>query len=100
MSALPDLSRYACQKVKLKVEYPPIRPDMQANRRDSARRMSRQSANEYPTVEVVNMVQRRRWTLAEKIRIVAEASQPGMSVSYVAHQYGIAPTYSSGGGSS
>lgn len=53
--------------------------------------MSRQSANEYPTVEVVNMVQRRRWTLAEKIRIVAEASQPGMSVSYVARQYGIAP---------
>lgn len=37
------------------------------------------------------MVQRRRWTLAEKIRIVAEASQPGMSVSYVARQYGIAP---------
>ena len=64
---------------------------MQANRRGSARGLSSQSANEYPTVEVVNMVQRRRRTLAEKIRIVAEASQPGMSVSYVARQYGIAP---------
>jgi transposase len=53
--------------------------------------MSRHSANEYPTVEVVTMVQRRRWTLAEKVRIVEESSQPGMSVSYVARRYGIAP---------
>ncbi len=37
------------------------------------------------------MVQRRRWTLAEKVRIVEESSQPGMSVSYVARRYGIAP---------
>lgn len=54
--------------------------------------MSRQSANEIPTVEVVNMVERRRWPLAEKLRIVEESSQPGMSVSYVARQYGVAPT--------
>ena len=53
--------------------------------------MSRHSANEYPTVEVVASVQRRRWTLAEKLRIVEESSQPGMSVSYVARRHGIAP---------
>lgn len=53
--------------------------------------MSRHSANEYPTVEVVHSVQRRRWTLTEKLRIVEESSQPGMSVSYVARKHGIAP---------
>jgi transposase len=53
--------------------------------------MSRQSANDYPTVEVVNMVQRRRWSVADKVRMVEEASQPGMNVSYVARKYGIAP---------
>ncbi len=37
-------------------------------------------------------VQRRRWTLVEKLRIVEESSQPGMSVSYVARRHGIAPT--------
>ena len=53
--------------------------------------MSRQSANEFSTVEVVNMVQRRRWPLAEKLRILEESSRPGMSISYVARKYGIAP---------
>ncbi len=53
--------------------------------------MSRQSANEFSTVEVVNMVQRRRWPLAEKLRISEESSRPGMSISYVARKYGIAP---------
>jgi transposase len=42
-------------------------------------------------VELVTSVQRRRWTLAEKLRIVEESSQPGMSVSYVARKHGIAP---------
>ena len=53
--------------------------------------MARHSANEYPAVELVTSVQRRRWTLAEKLRIVEESSQPGMSVSYVARKHGIAP---------
>ena len=53
--------------------------------------MSRQSANDYPTVEVVNVVQRRRWSVADKVRMVEEASLPGMNVSYVARKYGIAP---------
>ena len=54
--------------------------------------MSRHSANEFATVELVNEVQRRRWPLAEKLRIVEESSLPGMSVSYVARKHGIAPT--------
>ena len=37
------------------------------------------------------MVQRRRWTIAEKLRVVEESYVPGMSVSFVACKYGIAP---------
>jgi len=44
------------------------------------------------TVEVITTVQRRRrWTAQEKKRIVEEAEQPGMSISFVARQYGIHP---------
>lgn len=44
-------------------------------------------------VEVVTSVQRRRrWSLAEKLRAVAEANSPGMTVSYVARKYGIYPS--------
>jgi transposase len=53
--------------------------------------MARHSANEFPTVEVVANVQRRRWTLAEKLSVVEESSQPGMSVSFIARRHGIAP---------
>lgn len=54
--------------------------------------MSRDSANgENNGIEVVSMVQRRRWTAAEKVQFVEEAMQPGMSVSFVARKHGIAP---------
>ena len=44
-------------------------------------------------VEVVTTVQRRRrWSVAEKLEILAEAEQPGMSMSYVARKHGIAAT--------
>jgi len=44
------------------------------------------------TVEVITTVQRRRcWTAQEKKRIVEEAEQPGMSIFFVARQYGIHP---------
>lgn len=44
-------------------------------------------------VEVVTSVERRRrWSTAEKIRLVEEAMQPGLSVSYVARRAGIAPS--------
>jgi transposase len=35
---------------------------------------------------------RRSWTTAEKVRLVEETMQPGMSVSYVAHRAGIPPS--------
>ena len=46
-----------------------------------------------PRVEVITSVQRRRrWSTADKVRLVEEATQPGMSVSYVARQRGVAPS--------
>ena len=51
-----------------------------------------ESNNKPQRVEVITSVQRRRrWSVAEKIRIVQECEQPGMSVSYVARKYDIAP---------
>ena len=44
-------------------------------------------------VEVITSVQRRRrWLAKEKARIVQETYAPGMSVSLVARQHGIAPS--------
>ncbi len=46
-----------------------------------------------PRVEVLSAVERRRrWAPAEKRTIVDETYQPGMTVSYVARKYGIAPS--------
>lgn len=46
-----------------------------------------------PRVEVITSVQRRRrWSVSEKIRLVEEAMQPGMSVSFVARRAGISPS--------
>ena len=53
--------------------------------------MSGYSAYEQPRVEVIQAVQRRRWTAAEKARMVEESSQPGMNGSYVARRHGVAP---------
>jgi transposase len=44
-------------------------------------------------VEVITSVQRRRrWTTAEKVRLVEETMQPGSSVSFVARRTGISPS--------
>lgn len=44
-------------------------------------------------VEVITSVQRRRrWSAAEEVRLVEEAMQTGMSVSFVARRAGIAPS--------
>ena len=44
-------------------------------------------------IEVITSVQRRRrWPTAEKIRLVEETMQPGMSVSYVARRAGVVPS--------
>ena len=46
----------------------------------------------YERVEVITSVQRRRrWTPEQKLAIVEETYQPGMSVSLVARRHGIAP---------
>jgi transposase len=46
-----------------------------------------------PHAEVITFVQRRRrWSTAEKVRLVEEAMQPGSSVSFVARRYGLSPS--------
>ena len=46
-----------------------------------------------PRGEVITSVQRRRrWSTAEKVRLVEEAMQPGSSVSFVARRYGLSPS--------
>jgi transposase-like protein len=44
-------------------------------------------------VEVITSVRRRRrWSVAEKIRLVEETLEPGMSVSFVARKHGLSPS--------
>ena len=44
-------------------------------------------------VEVFAGSQRRRWyTLEQKLMVVREAAQPGMTVSYIARKHGISPS--------
>lgn len=55
--------------------------------------MSKSPDGPFSRVEVITSVQRRRrWSMAEKVRLVEEAMQPGMSVSFVARQAGISPS--------
>ncbi len=43
-------------------------------------------------VEIITSVQRRRrWTASEKVRMVEETFEPGMTVSLVARRHGVAP---------
>jgi transposase len=41
---------------------------------------------------ITSVQRRRRWPTAEKIRLVEETMQPGMSMSYVARRAGVAPS--------
>ncbi len=43
------------------------------------------------TVEIVQTVAKKRWTPAQKLRIVEESMQPGNSASGVARQHGVSP---------
>ena len=44
-------------------------------------------------VEVLASIQRRRrYSLDQKLTVLAEAAQPGMSISYVARRHGISPS--------
>jgi transposase len=50
------------------------------------------SASGFEHIEVVTGVEhRRRWSLGEKLKAVEESRAAGMTVSYVARKYGIAP---------
>ncbi len=49
-------------------------------------------ANPPNRVEIITSVQRRRrWTAAEKVRMVEETLEPGITVSLVAGRHGVAP---------
>ena len=49
-------------------------------------------------VEIITSVQRRRrWTASEKVRMVEETFEPGMTVSLVARRHGVARTSCSRG---
>jgi transposase-like protein len=48
--------------------------------------------NSSDRVEIITSVQRRRrWTAPEKVRMVEETFEPGMTVSLVARRHGVAP---------
>src|SRR6516225_11920452 len=48
--------------------------------------------NSTDRVEIITSVQRRRrWTAPEKVRMVEETLEPGMTVSLVARRHGVAP---------
>ena len=47
----------------------------------------------FSKVEVINgIARRRRFTTEQKLAVVAETMQPGMSISYVARRHGLAPS--------
>ena len=49
-------------------------------------------SNPTDRVEIITSVQRRRrWTASEKVRMVEETFEPGMTVSLVARRHGVAP---------
>lgn len=55
--------------------------------------MSSEPISRVERVEVITSVQRRRrWTTAEKVRLIEEAMQPGSSVSLVARRAGVSPS--------
>ena len=50
-------------------------------------------SNTMDRVEVFAGIQRRRrYTVEQKLAVLAEASQPGMTISYVGRRHGIAPS--------
>ncbi len=43
-------------------------------------------------IEVLGTERRRRWSLQDKLQIVEETLQPGVTVTEVAHRHGLAPS--------
>ena len=58
----------------------------------SVRHTTVSMTNATDRVEIITSVQRRRrWTASEKVRMVEETFEPGMTVSLVARRHGVAP---------
>src|SRR5262252_3110465 len=58
----------------------------------SVRHTTVSMTNSTDRVEIITSVQRRRrWTAPEKVRMVEETFEPGMTVSLVARRHGVAP---------
>jgi transposase len=73
------------------MRYPPNRPDT-VSHLASVRHTTVSMSNPADRVEIITSVQRRRrWAAAEKVRMVEETFEPGMTVSLVARRHGVAP---------
>jgi transposase-like protein len=75
----------------LEAEIAPNRPDT-VSHVASVSHTTVSMSNPRERVEIITSVQRRRrWTAAEKVRMVEETFEPGMTVSLVARRHGGAP---------
>src|ERR1700733_14156031 len=73
------------------VRWPPNGPDT-VSHLASVRHTTVSMTNAPDRVEIITSVQRRRrWTASEKVRMVEETFEPGMTVSLVARRHGVAP---------
>src|SRR5262245_39574473 len=74
-----------------RLRYPPNCADTLSNVA-SGRQTTVSMTNSTDRVEIITSVQRRRrWTAPEKVRMVEETFEPGMTVSLVARRHGVAP---------
>src|SRR6266446_2482233 len=72
-------------------EKPPNRPDT-VSHLASVRHTTVSMTNSTNRVEIITSGQRRRrWTAPEKVRMVEETFEPGMTVSLLAPRHGVAP---------
>jgi transposase len=75
------------------LERPPFEPDIVAQLRTRLTPSDTPMPNTADRVEVFSGVQRRRrYSLDRKLAVLAVASQPGMSISFIARKQGISPS--------
>ncbi|KAA2211416.1 transposase [Pseudoroseomonas oryzae] len=71
---------------------PPFRPDRWHNRTSRCKPRHPPMSNPIERVEIITgRERRRRYSAAEKVRLVEETTQPGMTVSAVARLHGVSP---------
>jgi transposase len=46
----------------------------------------------FSRMEIIGVARRRRFTTEQKLAVVAETMQPGLSISYVARRHGLSPS--------